>query len=348
MAVEKKEAQTNSYGGLAVVGAIVFLIFVIFIIFFFYPKADKTIFCGDGTVSGECSSTKPYFCSGDVLVEDVLVCGCPENFSVEDGKCVSSYQKYSREILFSYVLRGEAGEINFVAYKEVVNYVSELPTSIIYTSGENSSRADFVFLKIDDGLQRDFLMPLVVDIQKITSDKEDQARIAISLVQKIPFGDSGRTVEFINGKNLTYARYPYEIVYDFEGVCGEKVALLAFILRELGYGAALFYYPEQNHEVLGIACPFEYSLEESGFCFVETTGPSIITNEQSNYVGGLVLSNREIIPLFEGDSLMNLYEYKDAKKFIELDKIVEEKGELNLFQYSRWEKFIEKYGMGSG
>ena len=96
-----------------------------------------------------------------------------------------------------------------------------------------------------------------------------------SIVQKITFGNSNKTIKVSRGE-LDYARYPYEVLYDEKGVCGEKSELLAFILREMGYGVAFFYYPPENHEAIGIKCPKRHSVGRTGYCLIETTGPSIM------------------------------------------------------------------------
>ena len=132
-----------------------------------------------------------------------------------------------------------------------------------------------------------------------------------------------------------------------QGVCGEKSELLVFLLRELGYGIVFFYHQEENHESVGIKCPEEYSLRKSGYCFVETTGSSIITDDEIEYVGGVkLLSQPEIFKISEGESLEeDLYEYKDAKKWIEIRNDIKENRELDVLKYFRWKSLKEKYGL---
>lgn len=306
-------------------------------------RNDKeTLFCGDGTPYDSCSLTKPYFCSEGFLEPRASACGCSDILIKQEEHCVSKYQTDSKIIELNYILRGEKRVIDFPVYRGMADYLSELSRSIFYGSGETPSRVDFKLKNIDEEEQRELLLPLVKKIQDITNDEEDQVRIAISLVQNIPFGFSEKEVKLGGGRTINYSRYPYEVLYDMEGICGEKSELLAFLLRELGYGIAFFYHAEENHESLGIECPVEQSLGETGYCFIETTGPSIITDDSIEYIGGVVLNSEpEVIPISTGASLgENLYEYDDAK----IMKKLREGGFL-LFKKLRLNRLKEKYGL---
>ena len=321
----------------------VVLIFILIIGNGFLNKiGDETLFCGDGTLYEECSLTQPYFCLDGFLEPKASVCGCTDILIQQEENCVSKYQTDSKVVELNYILRGEQRTIDFPVYKGMVDYLSEIPQSIFHSSGETPSRADFKLKNIDEEEQRELLIPLVKDIQDITDDEEDQARIAISLVQNIPFGFSEKEVRLSGGRSINYSRYPYEVLYDVEGICGEKSELLAFLLRELGYGISFFYHADENHESLGIECPIEKSLGGTGYCLIETTGPSIITDDSIEYIGGIVLNSEpEVIPISTGASLGgNLYEYGDAKVM----KKLRNNGFL-FFKKFRLNRLKEKYGL---
>lgn len=307
---------------------------------------QKQKICEDGTLEGNCSVTLPYFCSREILIENSSLCGCPADMFIEENSCASVYHTLPKEVTLKYILRGETKEINFSVYGGMNNYVSELPKTITYTNNKTPSRLDFKLQKIDEETQREFLLPLVMKIQNLEKDKNDRARIAISIVQNIPFGESNKTTTLFGDYNLSYSRYPYEVLYDNEGICGEKSELLAFLLKELDFGVALFYHQAENHESVGIKCPMEYSLNETGYCFIETTGSSIITNNQNEYVGDIKLTSKpEILVIADGNSLEDVYEYKDAKKLIRINKITEEKGKISMFRYLQLKKLKKKYGL---
>lgn len=303
--------------------------------------------CGDGTASNSCSTIKPFFCLNGNLVENASACGCYEKQIMQGQFCVSIYHTFPKEISLKYVLNGEVDYINLVVYEGFANYVYGISKSISYSNGDFPSRVDFKLKSINEEEQRKMLLPLVAKIQDITPDKEDQARIAISLVQNIPYGNSDEKFVFGNSV-IDYSRYPYEVLYDKQGICGEKTELLAFLLKEMGYGVSFFYYSEENHEALGIKCPVKESLEKSGYCFVETTGPAILTDNQIYYKGvGKLQSIPEIYLISEGESIgENLQEYSDAKRLIQIRNSIEKDGLIGPINKIILEGINKKYGLG--
>jgi len=291
------------------------ILFVLIVLIFRSPTTQgKLNTCGDGTFYETCSITKPYYCKQGYLIEKISVCGCSESSERLGDSCVTHLQEEPKNLFLKYILDGEEKELKFTVYKGLSDYLSVLPRAISYTNEEKPRRADFAFKKINEAEQRELLLPLVIKIQNLTNDKEEQARIAISLVQNIRYGSANKTDSFL-GNQVNYSRYPYEVLYDVLGTCEEKSELLAFLLREIGYGVVLFYNQEANHEFLGIKCPIEESYRETGYCFVETTGPSIITDDSLEYVGDIKLESEPAIVLIsDGYSLSkNLREYRDAE-----------------------------------
>jgi hypothetical protein len=329
---------------------LVILLAVSFLINFNRLNAVSSIeSCGDGSFSGTCSLTKPYYCDENKdLVLNTSLCGCSEDFSKGNGVCFSSYSLYPKVVTLNYILNGERDTLDYTVYGGVDEYLSSLSQSINYYSGEISSRADFKTNKINEEVQRDFLMSLVVEIQNIAPEnRDDQARIAISIVQNIPYGESEEKYIFGN-QEITYSRYPYQVLYDNRGICGEKTELLAFLLREIGYGTSFFYYPEENHESLGISCPVYRSFSGTGYCFVETTAPSIISDNNINYADiGKLKSYPEVF--FISDGLIfgenNFYEYKDSKQISSIRSFIENRGWIGPIKKNDYEKLRDKYGL---
>ncbi len=311
-----------------------------------FEKSGENYDCGDGSFNGFCSETKPYYCFNDVLLENASFCGCSENLIVKGESCFSEYQNNPMEIKLKYFIRGKEKEINFTVYKDMADYLTTISREINYFGEETPLREDFKFKKLNEANQNQLLMPLVVQIQNLEKDKEEQMRIAVSIAQNIEWGFSNKTSRFRHNE-LNYSRYPYEVLQDSQGVCGEKSELLAFLLRELGFDIALFYNQLENHESLGIKCPEKYSWHNSGYCFVETTGPSIITDISIEYVGGLTLSSEpEIIFISDGISLgEDLYEYKDARDLMRIREKILETGKINLLDRKKLDKLNEKYGL---
>lgn len=300
--------------------------------------------CNDGSVYGECSEIQPYYCFMGRLIERAPICGC-SNLSVIDGnQCKLSYGTEKKIVTLNYTLRGKSGQIEFPVYKGVYDYLSGIPR--YYDFNENHTLLDFRINMLNNEIQREYLLPLVVEVQKITPDKEDQARIILSLGQNIPFGSSDKIVR-LGGITFDYQRYPYEVLYDLEGVCGEKSELIIFMLREIGYGSAFLYYAKENHEAVGIKCSKERGVDDSEFCFVETTGPSIISDDKTEYIGFFELTSVPKILIASEGFAFGKYEveYIDAKNMNKIRNSVRDDGLLDPIQYLQFQVLKEKYGL---
>ncbi|MEK6840409.1 MAG: hypothetical protein AABX79_00450 [Nanoarchaeota archaeon] len=304
--------------------------------------SEKVKTCGDSSLYDTCSETKPYYCEKGILIEKSSVCGCPNLFAGIGDSCTNDFQTAPKNLSLNYIIDGQEKTIEFTVYKKMSDYLSSLSRGISYLNGGKPQRSDFAFKKINEENQSEFLLPLVIEIQNLApKDKEKQARIAVSLVQNIQYGFSNKTASFF-GNRVNYSRYPYEVLYDSQGVCGEKSELLAFLLRKIGYDVVLFYNQKENHESVGIKCPIEESYRETGYCFVETTGPSIISDDGIVYVGGVTLNSQpEVIPISEGESLPeDLREYGDAETMKSIRQ-----GKFFLFKNLKLWVLKKRYGL---
>ena len=328
---------------LLISSAVLLALCVILIIFLQKTSEETFLQCGDKTSYDSCSSVKPYYCQNGFLAEKSSICGCPQGWQEKNGTdtCISYLQAGQKNMTLYYTFDRANGSMIYPVYAGMEDYISKIPRSIFYKSGEVPSSLNFTLKEINDEQQRQFLLPLVIQIENLASKKDDQARIAVSLVQNIPYASSNKTSNLF-GVAINYSRYPYEVLYDGQGICGEKSELLAFMLKEMGYGVVIFYFPQENHEAVGIKCPMQYSYNGTGYCFVETTGPSIISDSDLQYIGGIRLGSQpEIIPISSGISLgSNMPEYNDAKT---LDAIKD--GKFMLFSSARFESLKEKYGL---
>jgi len=325
--------------------AFVFFLILLGIVLSFVFNLNKIPVCGDGTLFGECSVNKPYFCFNGILVENVSKCGCPKVLEKIEEECVSRFQTNSSNLNLKYFLRGEEKEINFTIYWGMMDYFDDLRKARFNEGGDGLSREKLQLEKINESEQRELLVPLVVKIQNLAKEKVEQARIAVSLVQEIAYGSSNDYFLFRNEK-INYSKYPYEMLFDTKGICEEKSMLLAFLLKELGYETILFYYPFENHEGVGVRCPDKYSFNNTGYCFIETTAPSIISDYNVYYFEGNLSSHPEIIFVSYGDFFdKGLYEYKDASDLYKINQIREKGKKLTIMQYFKLNKLREKYNL---
>ena len=349
--IEKKEELKKYYSKYWIIGLLVFILIllVIYGLLNFFGESEQVLTCGDGTYYNDCSLNKPYYCEDNLLIENIEECDCPEVLRNLGDDCFSSRYVEEKDIDLKYILEGEEKFINFNLYEGVVDYLDILPRSLLVTNGENYTRKDFKLMKIDDELQRESLMPLVVEIQNIAPWSKDlQAQIAISLVQNIPYGEPDFVEVFKGRFQVRLSRYPYQTLEEHFGSCECKSELLVFLLRELGFEVGLFYYQEENHEAVGIKCPLKYSLNNTGYCFIETTLPAPISYSEGRYqgIGGssMLGDYTEFTFISEGISLGdNLGDYSDAKSLGRLVDKIDEKGYLNFFEKVRLNNLREKY-----
>ena len=324
--------------------SILFTGLIILLIYYTFMAINPLKICNDGSLKGECSLIQPYYCEDGKLIERASICGC-SNASIGDGEsCITKYQTILKNISLKYTLRGYEGEINYTVYKGLIEYLDQIPISISYDLDDAPSRQDFKIRKTYEPAQKELVRPLITKIQEITPKEEDQFRIAVSLIQNIEFGYSNKTEQAFT-QIVYHERYPYEVLYDQQGICGEKSALLALILKEMGYDVSIFYFKEENHEAVGVKCPIEKSINNSRYCFIETTGSSIITDNEITYIGGTVLqSEPEVMQISKGGMInKNMYEYDDAETLKKINKKIKRTGRLNPLDLYRLNKLKEKY-----
>ena len=243
-------------------------------------------------------------------------------------------------VTMSFMYDGNMCNVDYIVYKGLNDYLASLTRNITYYDNPPTTK-DFIIRDLDQNHQKIVLMSLVNYIANFTEDKDDQARIAVSMVQNIPYDDIGLESGLLNSK------YPYEIVYSQTGVCGGKSVLLTFLLRELGFSVVIFEYEQDSHRAVGIKCPYKYSYNGTGYCFVETTAPSIITDSDKEYEGVGTLSSYELIFICDGLSFDSVSEeYNDSIEYHRLLDLADiNGGTLSPPNYDKWMNIANKYGL---
>lgn len=172
----------------------------------------------------------------------------------------------------------------YSAYK-TTNKVYTYNTGNPPTDAINEFYGLFLKLRNDDPTISEIIFQLKA-IALANNWTDDQLlEFSVALVQYIPYDDVKVTN---NSQSNNNPYFPYETLYLNKGVCSDKTFLAVAILRQLGYGAAILDFPDHNHTALGVACPIEYSINGSGYCYVETTNyfpfgaiPQSINNGQA-------------------------------------------------------------------
>lgn len=218
----------------------------------------------------------------------------PSVADLETGKTKQSYP---------YIIRSMSQFLYFDTYDGVNTYLQERypdrPSDFYNVSTLETYYREYV----SDPVQKKYLDDFIDNIHDRSYLPQERARLAISLIQHIPYKVTSRTY------------YPYEVLYYDQGKCEEKSILAAYVLTQMGYGTALLLYYPEHHMALGLKCPKQYSVDQSGYCFVETTTPSIMTFNNGSYTGvGKLTSHPEIIRISEGDTFEQIdEEYTDAR-----------------------------------
>ncbi len=243
-----------------------------------------------------------------------------------DPNCIAGY--------LSYLLDDELGTIPFQIHRQAYQ---ETAAETIRFSGDEQQ---YYLQILDDPVQRPDLAALADRIRSITDDPEDQARIAVSAVQQIPYDTAKAELESTGQRD----RYPLEVLHDGQGLCGEKSVLLASLLRDLGFGVALFEFKPEQHMAVGIACPAGYDYAGTGYAFIESTEPSIITDSDGTYAGiGRLSSTPVVIPIASGSAFTGIgEEAADAKEWRSLQSMGKT---LDEYHYARYLLLKQKYGL---
>jgi len=192
---------------------------------------------------------------------------------------------------FTFKYQNNSYELILPLSTALYNSYSSSPKVYTYTVGNEPSNLRDVFyaLFLKTKTNDASIDEIVTKLKKVAADNnwtDDQLlEFVVSFVQFIPY-DSAKVVSG-TGEN-TNPYFPYETLYLDKGVCSDKTFLGVVLLRKLGYGAAILDFPDINHTALGVSCPKEYSINNSGYCYAETTNyfplgviPQSINNGQA-------------------------------------------------------------------
>lgn len=227
---------------------------------------------------------------------------------------------------YPYTLNGKTGIIPLALSTSVyTDYQKKAEPS---TSGGNGP---YFLSYINDPEQQPTIAALAAAIKGISADSSDQTRIASSLVQHIPYYDG------------QVHQYPYEVLYAGQGTSGEKSLLLASLLKELGLGSAVLSFTDEDHLAAGVSASSPYDYEKTGYALIETTEPTIITDDSTIFSFGRLHSTPEVVVVGNGRAMSTVaLDYKDAVTWMNVEK---NSAHLSDMQYRQWETLDTKYDM---
>ena len=168
---------------------------------------------------------------------------------------------------------------------------------------------------------------LINEARKLGLKDDQLLEYLISMIQYIPY-DFLKVSQSITNSN---PYYPYETLYLNKGVCSDKTFLSLLIARQLGYGSAILDFPEANHSALGISCEKEYSVNNSGYCFVETTNYFPFGVVPKNLDEGQAEEASTFDNMFEASHLgsMQIYQEREGKTYYGLSEVINKINNIN-------------------
>jgi hypothetical protein len=241
------------------------------------------------------------------------------------------FKQFPKTTSYYYVINGDRRSIGFTTYGVLSDYLSKESHSYY-----NDMEKEVIMELLENNYQNESLQPLLETITKSSSNPNDQARIAISLVQHIPYNWNK-----YYGTSMDWY-YPYETLYNNIGVCSDKSLLLAYLLNGLGFDTVLFEF--SDHMAVGIKSSPTYDFYDTGYAFIETTRPTIITYVPDTYLSGFRVSpNPHIIHLNGGKKVLDVStEYRDAIKMKQLEGMGEV---LDQSHYAEWLTLTNNYDL---
>jgi hypothetical protein len=220
----------------------------------------------------------------------------------------TDFQTFPKTVLYSYYTDSSRKSISLTTYGGFADFLSGRRSS-------SGSEKEVIRERMDNTDQQRSLQPLVDSIKNRSPNPDGQAKIAISLVQHLPYNQK----RAFQQPQEWY--YPYETVYSNKGTAADKSLLLAYLLKELEYDTIVFDY--SSSMAVGVKCSPDYDYFNTGYAFMDVTKPTIITYvPDTEYGGGSISPNPRIIHVNEGKRSLDVSsEYRDALQLKHLERI---------------------------
>lgn len=189
------------------------------------------------------------------------------------------------KIVYQWEYNGQQYLIEENLFKSYYDFYAALPTTYSYYEGELAQNweEEYFNMFLAHPNEDKTISELAIKIKELGAENDlsdDQiVELVLSFVQNIAY-DEVKAKKILSKNDLNQLEdaenapdYPYEVLYKKTGICSDKSLLAYSLMRELGYGVAIFVYDAENHMSIGIKCPEKYSTYGSGYCYAETTNP---------------------------------------------------------------------------
>ena len=216
-----------------------------------------------------------------------------------------------KTITFKWEYNGFKYVITETFYKTVYDYYNSNPDKHCWQEIEDydlclkrfleEAKEDNTISKIASGIKAASLENRLKD--------DELLELTIAFVQSIPYDeDKFELITYSNKLEDLYPKYPYEVLYNNKGICAGKTFLAVSLIKELGYGVAMFDYESETEDEVGhiapaIKCSKEYSSYDSGYCYTEITESGFKIGEIPIDIDAGIAKTRTTINLFEEENI---------------------------------------------
>jgi len=192
---------------------------------------------------------------------------------------------------YEYFLGGQMYTYKFTVYKELNEYLNKYPGWYSCT-GKCPTYEQYINILVNEPVSKKQLVKITSDFNALKLRIDDKIRSLVSFVQLLDYNTN---------KPISTESFPYQVLVDSQGICGEKSILLLNLLSNMGYKTAYLYFPDVNHAAVGIGCDPKYDFRDSGYCYIETTHQMIITDSNvGSKIGNVDVGTLTIFPISDG------------------------------------------------
>lgn len=181
------------------------------------------------------------------------------------GNDMNIYSSFNKN--FYYYNQGIKETYSTTMYGEINDYLNILQDCNGCDRDKNK-----IITRINESVSQTQLLIISNYFNLLPISNENKVRSIVNMVQQI---------DYFNGDDIresTGYLYPYQVLYNGIGVCGEKSMLLINLLKNMGYKTAYIDMPNINHATVGIGCTGPYEFHNSGYCYIEPNTPNIISD----------------------------------------------------------------------
>ena len=215
----------------------------------------------------------------DLLREEALIIGDSSRNDLSQAEKILSAKAGEKPSSFSWKYKGRGYALDESLYESYYRFYKTLPVS---SPANDASQVKWYTtyneMFIAGAVGDDTIQVLAEKIRVLGEERKlnenQMVELVAAFVQTIPY-DQGKLEIRKSGLDGVTEKitYPYEVLYENTGVCQDKSYLAYALLKKLGYGVAIFLFPDpkDNHMAIGVKCPLQYSNYYSGYCFIETT-----------------------------------------------------------------------------